>query len=256
MPAVSLRLSAGVTLCAALLVVLSLTGCVAKSEHEALQAELDACREATAAAEADAALWQQRFDRESSRWEQIGTSVEDALPRALNELEDERRRLLDAVPDQVQSEVAAYLDEYRSTMMAGFQAMRDDNEEIRIQLLASQKALEAIGADTRSIGEAIVTSLSTERAKRATAAEDLVDIVDLIVEFDQTRLTCDRCPDRLKMRDRSREEIVAFHAELIQDLNKVSTFARDDGAPPSDGDGEVSGAGDPIEEGGEAASEG
>lgn len=201
-----------------------LSGCVSQSKYEELEAELAACEQSKAEAEAEVISWEQRFDRESRRWEQVGESVQDALPRALSELDQERDRILELVPAQVQSEVSTYLDDYFNTVMAGFDRLQGQNEEMRIELKATQKALEALGADTRDIGQAINTSLESSRSTRERIASDLVDMIDYIVAFDQTHLNCKRCDERLRMRDSSRQELLVFHAELVADLAELQTF--------------------------------
>lgn len=208
-----------------LAVLLLGTGCVSKKDHEALQAQLDACEAEKAQSEAAVISWEQRFDRESSRWEQMEASVSSALPRALSEFQAERDRIVEMVPEQVQDDITRYLDEYFNTVMVGFERLQEDNQETRIQLLATQKTLEMLGQDTQSIGTAIDQSLNDSREKREQVAQDLADVIDQIVEFDQTRLTCKKCPERLRMRDNTREQMIAFHQELMSDLASLQTFA-------------------------------
>lgn len=210
---------------ALVLVPLLAAGCVSKSDHEALQAELAACSEAQARAEAEIISWEKRFDRESDRWEQLQGSVAEAVPRALSEMHEERQRIVDMVPDQVRGEVTQYLDEYFNTVMTGFDRMAQDSQDMRIELLATNKALEALGQDTRSIGNAIDESLADEKGRRSKVSQDLADIIDSIVEYDQTRLNCKGCDQRLRMRDKPREDLLAFHQDLMNDLASLQTFA-------------------------------
>lgn len=235
-------------LIATLTLTVLLAGCVAKSEHEAVQGELTQCEEELAQAQAEIISWQNRFDRESQRWEQVGASVEEAVPRALTELQEERERILQAVPEQVQDEVSRYLDGYFNTVMRGFDALAEQNERTQIELETTNKVLSSLGADTKQIGQAIDTSLTESRAKRDRIASQLADMIDHIVEYDQTHLNCKRCPEKLKMRDRSREELLAFHAELMADLAELQTFT----ALPGTG---TAVATEP-EDGGEGADEG
>lgn len=240
-----------VLLFASLIFALLLSGCVAKSEHEAVQGELAQCEEQLAQAKAENIQWQSRFDRESQRWEQVGASVEEAVPRALNELEEERERIIKAVPEQVQEEVSRYLDGYFNTVMRGFDALNEQNERTRIELETTNKVLTSLGADTKQIGKAIDTSLTESKAKRDRIASQLADMIDHIVEYDQTRLNCKKCAEKLKMRDRSREELLSFHAELMADLAELQTFTALPGTgtavatePSDDGGGMDDEAGD------------
>ncbi|NIR32697.1 MAG: hypothetical protein GWN84_26030, partial [Gammaproteobacteria bacterium] len=81
------------------------TGCVSKQTYESVQAELATCQEEKAQAEAQVITWEQRFDREAQRWESVGTSISEQVPRALSELHTERERIIKLVPEQVQGEV-------------------------------------------------------------------------------------------------------------------------------------------------------
>ena len=207
------------------MLVITTTGCVSKSDHEALQAELNACEEAKAASEAQVISWQQRYDRETARWSQIQESVSSAVPNALSEMQQERSRILDLVPDQVQSEVSGYLDEYFNTVMAGFDRLARDNQDLKVEVLGLTKAMEVLGSDTKQIGRAIDESLADEKGRREKLAQDLADVIDLIVEFDQTRVNCDKCPNRLRMRDKYKEQLLGFHQELMADLAGLQTYA-------------------------------
>lgn len=221
----------------ALTSLLLATGCASKKDLEAARAELGACEEDKVKLEASVISWEQRFDGASTRWSEIEASVADALPKALDEFHSERDRIIKLVPEQVQGEVTAYLDDYFTTVMKGFSQLADDNEEIKIQLRATHKALETVGADTRAIGASIDQTVSEERAKREAEQQrreristQLSELVDQVVEFDQSRVNCKDCPDRLRLRDRSREAILGFHAELMSDLSDLQRFA---GSPPA-----------------------
>ncbi|MEM8998526.1 MAG: hypothetical protein AAGF23_27315 [Acidobacteriota bacterium] len=234
------------TACLALVAMLILTGCVKKSDFEALQAELDACEAAKAESQAAVLQWEQRYDRESARWTQIEESVSSAVPNALSELHQERERILELVPDQVQNEVSGFLDEYFNTVMAGFDRMARDNQDLKVEVLGLTKAMEVLGTDTKQIGRAIDESLADEKSRRERLARDLADVIDLVVEFDQTRVNCDKCPDRLRMRDKYKEQLLGFHQELIADLAGLQTYAA---GIPGQGDAEAAAADTPAADG-------
>ena len=210
-------------------------GCVSKSQLEETQAELAQCQEDKARAEAAVVTWEERYDRESSRWNQLESAVSQALPKALGEFHEERDRILELVPGQVQDEVSGYLEDYFSTVMKGFELLSDDNAEIKLELRATQKALDAVGADARGIRTAVDQALTTERGKRdamsgqlGDLAEYLGDVVSQVVEFDQTRINCRNCPDRLKLSRKEREALLAFHGELMSDLSDLQSRAAAD----------------------------
>lgn len=213
-------------------VLIATAGCVSKSEYEAAQAELTQCQEEKAQAEAKVISWEQRFDREAQRWEVVGASVTEQLPRALNELNDERDRIVEMVPEQVRGQVTKYLDEYFATVMAGFDRLASDNSDIRMELTATRTVLESLGTDTRAISQSIDTTLQDERAKRQqeqdkrdAVAAQIADVVALLTEFNNTRINCRQCPDRLKLNRKERETISAFHSELTTQLSQIQGFA-------------------------------
>ncbi|MEM7350060.1 MAG: hypothetical protein AAF657_04585 [Acidobacteriota bacterium] len=226
-----------ISIAALLLLVLLSIGCASKSELEAAQQQLANCQEEKVKLEASVISWEERFDSASTRWTDLEASVSDALPKALNEFHEERDRIIELVPDQVQDEVTAYLDDYFSTVMKGFGQLVEDNQEIKTQLRVTHKALEAVGADTKAISASIDQTVSEERskreeeqAKRERVATYLSELVDQIVEFDHSRISCKDCPQRLKLKDRPREALLAFHAELMSDLADIQRFA---GEPPA-----------------------
>jgi hypothetical protein len=217
------------------------SGCVSKSELEETQTELAECVEAKAGAEADVKAWEDRYDRESGRWNELETSVSEALPKALGEFHAERERILELVPDQVQGEVSKYLEDYFSTVMKGFELLNNDNADIKLELRATQKALEVVGADARGIRTAVDEALVDERGKRdamsgrlADLSGHLGDIVEQVVEFDQSRINCKQCPDRLTLSRKEREAILAFHAELMSDLSDLQSRAARTSPPPAE----------------------
>lgn len=207
-------------------------GCVSKSEHENVQAELQLCAEDQAVLEAKVAQWEDRFDRESQRWSSVESTVTEAMPKALDEFHAERKRILEMVPEQVQSEVETYLEDYFSTVMQGFQVLSQDNSDIRLQLQTTQKVIEQIGARTESIGagteainQAIDQALADEQAKVAEVSLQISNVIEQIAEFDQTRINCKNCPERLRLSKKEREEILGLHAQLTTTLSQLQSVA-------------------------------
>lgn len=217
------------------------TGCVSKQQYESVQTELATCQEEKAQVEAQVITWEQRFDREAQRWETMGATITDQVPRALSELNAERERIVELVPEQVRSEVETYLDEYFATVMAGFQSMTEDNQEIKMQLSATHKVLESLGADTREVSTKIDTTLADERDKRRqeqqrreSVASRISEVVTRVSEFDGTRINCRQCPDRLRLNRKERETLTAFHSELMTELSKIQSFAATDYELPTE----------------------
>ncbi len=241
-----------------ILLALLATGCASKKDLEAARAELAACEEERARLEASTIAWEQRFDQASGRWNQLEAEVTSALPKALGELHTERERIIELVPEQVRSEVNAYLEDYFTTVMKGFSELSDDNAEIKSRLAATHQALEAVGADTRAIGYTIDQTVIHERslreaeqARRQDARARMAELVDRIVEFDRDRINCKQCPERLRLNRKERETVLGFHAELTAELADLQTLAGSDELAGDDTSAAGSGesAGDETAEG-------
>lgn len=218
---------------APLLILLLSAGCVSKSRYEEAQAALAACDQEKAEARADAATWERRFDRASSRWDDLESSLSEALPAALDEFHEERQRILTLVPEQVQDDVERYLEDYFNTVMKGFELLNDDNAEIKLELKTTQKALDAVGADARGIRTAVdEEALADERIQRDAMASRLAEIsgslagiVERVAEFDHSRITCKGCPERLRLNSKQRSEFLGFHGQLVSDLSDLQSRA-------------------------------
>ncbi len=211
-------------------------GCVSKAKLEQCQQELATCTEQRQVLEESVDMWRQRFDREALRWDSVEASITDTLPRQLSELHAERERIVELVPEQVKHEVEGYLDEYFATVMGGLTALKEDNDEIRQELAATRRQLESAGqqldsvsADTQSIrtlGSSIDQQLREERQRREAIARGIADIADLITTFDQEKINCRDCPDRLRLNRNKREAITAFHQQLLTALADLQVDTR------------------------------
>jgi len=200
-------------------------GCVSQDKYDALETELAACQEEKAAAQAAVLSWEERYDRETARWDSMEASISDAVPDALVEFREEKERILELVPEQVKFEVEGYLEDYFNTVMKGFELMQKDNQEIKFQLAATQKALEAVGADTRSIGQAIDEAVFAEQDKRDHLSTELAALLAEIATFDNKRLNCKGCKERLRLNKKNRAEILEFHGQLMTRISELQTFA-------------------------------
>ncbi len=210
-------------------------GCVSKQAHEATAAALASCEDEKTQSQAAVIAWETRFDRESQRWDEMEGSINEALPQALTEFHGERDRILELVPEQVQFEVSSYLEDYFSTVMKGFEALKNDNDAIRLQLAENRKTLSAVGADTRSISaetqqikeirSTLDEALASEQAKRQELSQRLAEIVTQVSTFDEKKIHCKSCEGRLKLNRKEREALSAFHAQLTRALSEARTLA-------------------------------
>lgn len=205
-----------------LLVGALVVGCVSKGDHQAVLAQLEECRNDKTAAQSAAAACEDRFEREIARFDNLDATLGDVLPATLREFEDERAKILEQVPVQVQGEVANYMDEFSDAVRRSFHGLQQDNLEMMAQLSQAQEKLESLGVSSEDLGRRVDTigsGLAEQNALRGEAAE----IAERLREFDRTMVNCRNCDDRLRLNRKERETISNFHAELVASLLVLAT---------------------------------
>lgn len=204
------------------LAALITTGCASKQELDEAQAQVAACEDEKVQLNDEIIAWEARFDRESSRWDSLGSSVEEAVPNALSEFHREREQILALVPEQVQGQVEEYLEDYFTTVMSGFDAMTQETADIKLQLETTNRVIQQLGADTRAGDQAITQridrELADERAKTAAVSQEMTALIDRIAQFDQDYINCKGCDTRLRLNKKQRAAILGLHADLTTAL--------------------------------------
>ena len=218
------------------LMLVLVVGCASRSELETVRALLDECRTDKSVAQDAAFSCQDRYDREVRRWEDTDALLAEVLPRAMQDFEKERRRIVELIPEQTRDEVEGYLDGLADGMARGFQVLKEENEAVLLQLEVAQTKLDVLGARTDSLGEQTASlgetaaSISThleealeERHQREIATRRaLAGLVARIHDFDSEFINDRSSPDRLKLNRNQRETIKGFHDLLVTDLSGLS----------------------------------
>jgi chromosome segregation ATPase len=220
--------------------------------QKALEEQVAACEAENVQLQTQIEDWVERFDRESTRWTEMESTITEALPKALGEFHEERERIVAMVPEQVRGEVEGYLSDYFTTVMTGFEFLQKDNTDIKLQLEATNKVLSGLRTDTNSIGYAVDEALVEERYRRDAlrtrvdaVSQNLNDVIELISEFDKAHINCKTCPQRLKFNRKQREAVLTFHQELMVDLANLKdapTSPLPDSATSDDDESEGSGS--------------
>jgi chromosome segregation ATPase len=234
-PYSKLRWSKTLLCCLVFVSLLVSGGCVSKKAYQAKDTELARCEEEKTQAAAAVIAWETRFDREAQRWDEMEGSITESLPQALSEFHAERDRILELVPEQVQFEIAGYLEDYFSTVMKGFEALKNDNDAIKMHLEQTQQTLVAVGTDTRTISadtrqikeirSTLDNTLAAEQAKRQQVQSQITEIVSLLSKFDEEKINCKSCENRLRLKRKEREALTAFHAQLTRALTQAQSAA-------------------------------
>ncbi len=206
-------------------------GCVSRSQHDAVKQQVEVCERDKVAAQKSAADCEARVENESKRWDSIQTQLTSTLPDTLRNFQDERAKIIQIVPEQVRNEVGKRLDGYFVKVSRQMERMDGKMEGLREQLDASRAQISELSSATRSVDskvEATHKAVLQEQGRIGDQNRRIAEIVAQIAEFDRNKVNCEKCKDRVKLKDEGRAALLAFHSELIQRVQALST----EGAQP------------------------
>jgi len=66
--------------------------------------------------------------------------------------------------------------------------------------------------------EDLIAEVTALRTQREAAGGQLDEVISLVQEWDQTRVLCKNCEEKLRLNKKEIEAITALHAELVQRL--------------------------------------
>lgn len=193
-------------------------GCVKKSDHEAVLAQLAECKERSDEYEG---LYQQAME------ERKETLVEamDYLPTAAAELRQELDVKLQEVTagldTRVREQVREMLDRMTQQMAQGYQALSEQNTQLQTQLTEARGVLDVVmqktGSIERTVGEERVAMLR----RRESVMQNIDGLSSKVSNWKYSRVDCRDCPERLRLNDKERDEISQLHTDLIADLESL-----------------------------------
>jgi hypothetical protein len=211
------------------LLLLPLAGCVSRSTHKQTETLLAECRTDKQSAQTAQTSCEERFAREVKRWEDMDTVVASVVPGTLAEFRAEREEILKLVPETTRKEVQQYIDQLTDAMGRGFQVLRDQNENVTLELEVAQTKLDAlqartdtIGTQTTSINATLEGSLRESIEAQQRMRQQAAALVATVQNFDKSYVTVKESDSRLKLNRNQRETIEQFHAKLIGDLTALS----------------------------------
>lgn len=212
----------------ALVVVMMSSACVSKSAYEQLQAQLDECRTDKAAAQDAASKCEERFEREVSRWDDTDKALNEAVPQAMQQLQEEKEKILELVPEAARQEVRAYFEDFSKSVSRGFQslqanqeALRADNARILAELDTAKLSLAAVGDTAQSIDVTLKGNLEDANRDRQRMRAAASDIARMVQEFDTTYINEKGSGERLSLSRKEREAIINFHARVTAALTAL-----------------------------------
>lgn len=206
-------------------VVLASTGCVSKQSYELAQTQLEECRADKKAAQDAAAACEERFQREVAQWDDAEKALTEVVPQSLVQLQEERDKILELVPDAARQEVRAYFDDFSKSVSRGFQSLqanqeslRADNARILAELDTARLSLAAVGDRTQSIDTTLKGNLQSANQDRQRMRAAAASIAQMVQEFDQSYINEKGSGDRLSLSRKERETIINFHARVAAAL--------------------------------------
>lgn len=216
-----------------LLVVASLgVSCVSKSDHEALQRELAACQEDKRAAHSAAQGFQKRLEVDDTRWKSIEAQMSAVLPQIQQDFQAEREKIVSLVPQEVKRQVGDRLDAHFSRLATSLTTMNDDLTGLRVQLEQARNEIAAVKGATEDVGSKLSDDQAALRAENQRLQglldeqrRSAADLVEKVTGFDSTYINCVDCEERLKMKEKSREALLALHGDLVTGLSKLQGAA-------------------------------
>lgn len=206
---------------AGLLLVTSLWGCVSKKQHEEVVAKLASCEGERSQALSSLAACQENAQKESERWNQIATAVQQEAPSVLKQLEAERTAFVQQLPEAVRSQVDSYLSKFAGDMRRAFLVLSEENQKLSAQV----EALSVTAGRTEGKADAILGRMEArERALLADAEriqQGIASVAAQITEYDRTVINCKDCKEKLSLSRKEREALSAFHSRLVDSLNAL-----------------------------------
>lgn len=214
----------------ALLIVVAFgsIGCVSKQAYDQAQAQLEECRQDKVAAQNASTACEERFQREVSRWDDTDKALTEAVPQAMQQLQEERDKVLELVPEAARQEVRAYFEDFSKSVGRGFQslqanqeALRADNARILGELETAKLSLAAVGDRTQSIDTTLKGNLEDANRDRQRMRSSAAELARMVQEFDQAYINEKGSDSRLSLSRKERETIINFHARVIASLTTL-----------------------------------
>src|SRR2546426_738643 len=125
--------------------------CAKKSDLDTVQAQLASCEKDKAVATNLQSACQEQLESERKRWDGIEQELKTALPETLKGFEEERTKLIEAVPAKVQHEVGKRFDTYVTTVAKEFKAQREQLDRLQARLDDANRSLADIKVATSKI---------------------------------------------------------------------------------------------------------
>lgn len=204
--------------------VLLLVGCTDKS----VEADRENLRECVAAREQldrELAEARQACASERNRWEAVSDVVEQRLPLMLGEVASDREEFVARLPSLAQEQVKAYLEGLISEFRDSITSMSNANERLSNELDELRRECEAEQSSALEERASTASKLSTLEARAEDSARLARLLAQEVLSFKSSRVSCTRCPGRLRLSSREREAIGTLLDRIGRGLEEVERAA-------------------------------
>ena len=209
-----------VLVCLATLLLFS-TACVKKSEYDALAAELAAAQQELASVRATLTQKEADLAACNTQWQEAMKAFGGEHARTQDVIagvKEWKLQVEEKLPAQVRAEVEAQLNKLVRQLEAGFGALATENARMAAALEKQQDTLATVASDVSGAREDLIAEVTALRTQREAVGEQVGEAISLVQEWDQNRVLCKDCPDKLRLNKKEIEAITALHAELVQRL--------------------------------------
>lgn len=217
------------------LVALPFSACVSKGTYTSVAAQLAECRKDKTAAQDTAKSCQERYDRDAKLWEEVGSSVTDVVPKALQEFQEERAAIVEKVPEQVREEVDRYLDQFATAISKSFSILRKDNERLINEVQTNREQLKAVGMKAEAIDTKVGKRMEAADEARDRMVKEANALIEEVQEWDRSYVNDKNSESKLGLSRKERETITLFHNQLVARLNHISTESQAPAPVANDG---------------------
>ncbi len=228
------------------LLALTLAGCVSKSAHDELQAQLDSCQQGSTECSAerdrlaaDLDELQDEQQRVLEQWRAELGITSDGTEAFRNDVAGQvdliKTRITDELPDMVRAQLGKDLEQLTTLLDQQYSDIDRQVTEVLGRLVRTQESLEDANrslerAEIRldaieSTGAAIRQDIATQRLDTATLNAEVSAVAAQIEDFNYRYFLCKDCPEYLGIRRKRQDEIIAFHADLLAALRRVTGIA-------------------------------
>jgi|GEM_PF-5789748 predicted nucleic acid-binding Zn-ribbon protein len=209
-----------------LLFLLSLltVGCVSKSELETCQAEVSDLQLRLEAMEADNTLLTEENQKYSDRF----FNYVEALPSEYQALELEVEGRLDEqladFDETTQREIREQFDVLRAGLGKQFSELQGQIKGLQKQSAGTTAEVRGARDQLDEIQRMAALDVEALREKTETATVELNALISNIQNWDNSRVHCRKksdCPETLSLNKEEGHAVSTFHAQLVQDLNRI-----------------------------------